>query len=171
MVEPFLDSHCPYSQPSSMYTRNTQSLGAMRMAMPVAMASVARNGVHVFRAEVHVETKRALPAHVGATHNQQSRYTESAQALHLSKSEREAICRRLDTPRDSRQRQDVRRQICHAVPTICNHGFGVECPSSDELGNCHSQIGHEANIRYSNARVGSVLGDEVGGIVVMVVAP
>lgn len=55
------------------------------------------------------------------------------------------------------------------MPGVCRHGLGIERPSADEFGNCHAQVGQQANSRDPYARVIFIGGCEICAVVVMVV--
>lgn len=140
------------------------------MTVTMSMADMLDEGMRCLRIEVRIETEAALHPHVRATDEEEARHAQSSQALYLAESEGEPVRRRLDAPGHGSQRQDVGREIGQAVPTVRNHSLGVERPSSDELGNGHGKVGDEADVGYAHARIGSVLGDEVGVVMVVMVA-
>lgn len=139
------------------------------------MAMSVTNALHKYMhvaigIEMPVETDGALQSHVAATHKEQTRDAQSPQALYFTETEGEAVRRGLDAPRYRGQSEDIGGQVCHAVPAVCNHGLGIEGPAADELGYRHGKIRYETDVCYPHAGIGSIPGDEIARVVVVVVA-
>jgi len=73
--------------------------------------------------EMRVEDLAAVEAHEAAPEQQHPTDSQRTQTLDLPESSREKYSRRLQTPGDCCQCQDIAGQVRQAVPCICNHGL------------------------------------------------
>lgn len=104
-----------------MYAGNAEICVTVRVA--VSMVGVLQHVMRRLRVPMTVQSHCTLEAHVAAANKEHARHAQRAQALNLAKAQGEAIGRRLDAPRDGREREDVGGEVGDAVPPVGNHGL------------------------------------------------
>lgn len=170
MIKPFLDQNSARCQPNGMNTWNAQISRAVGVTVAMTMTNVLKDVVGAFGVEVAIQADGALPSHVEAANQQHARNTQRAQAFHLAEAQGESIRGRLQAPRDGGQGENVGGEVGYAVPSICCHCLGIECPSTNKFGNCHAQVGNQADSRNSHAGIILVCRCEICAVVVVVMS-